>query len=431
MSDIVRIREGVLSDFFTGIAVKRLSMVDAGKKKYDPNRKQRRQGSNQHEFGGAKILAPLFGEAGDPVQFPAVFFYLVDEEDGSLVAPGRLTWYDSRRNNPNRAPEPRLYYATDPDIVDRYQEGDTLIIAKRKDGSFYVFVAESSSLIGDQLRWLFGVSDADRFTYSTVRDTGLSYATRLVLDRIGIEARVETPEDEREAFLAGLDERFHLQFPTSRIFSAYARETLAGRDLGDGDGTIVAWMDRETLLFKLLEESIIRVRLDEGFETVDDFLSYSLSVQNRRKSRAGQALENHLEALFETRHILNSRTPTTERRNKPDFIFPTIEHYRDMRFDESLLTMLGAKTTVKERWRQVEDEADRIALKHLITLQPAITVEQTEQMGQQGVQLVVPLPIHSSYTDGQREWLMTVEDFLALVLERQERAAGGGHSRLF
>lgn len=36
--------------------------------------------------------------------------------------------------------------------------------------------------------------------------------------------------------------------------------------------------------------------------------------------------------------------------------------------------MLGAKTTIKERWRQVLEEANRIERKHLITLEPAVSV---------------------------------------------------------
>ena len=77
--------------------------------------------------------------------------------------------------------------------------------------------------------------------------------------------------------------------------------------------------------------------------------------------------------------------------------------------------MLGAKTTAKDRWRQVTSEADRIALKHLITLEPAVSVAQTDEMTALGVQLVVPRPLHSSFTDEQQNWLWTFADFLADV----------------
>ena len=37
---------------------------------------------------------------------------------------------------------------------------------------------------------------------------------------------------------------------------------------------------------------------------VDGFIGFSLSVQNRRKSRAGYSLENHLAQIFEDTFIL-------------------------------------------------------------------------------------------------------------------------------
>ncbi|GBL45163.1 hypothetical protein SFMTTN_0967 [Sulfuriferula multivorans] len=55
-------------------------------------------------------------------------------------------------------------------------------------------------------------------------------------------------------------------------------------------------------------------------------MSFSLSVQNRRKSRVGLALENHLELLFTECGIQYKRTAVTENKAKPDFIFPVLRH---------------------------------------------------------------------------------------------------------
>ena len=109
------------------------------------------------------------------------------------------------------------------------------------------------------------------------------------------------------------------------------------------------------------------------FSDVESFIKYSLSVLNRRKSRAGKSFENHLEALFKIRKIRYSREAITENRVRPDFLFPSIEAYNDGSFDASLLTMLGVKTTCKDRWRQVLSEAARISNKHLITWRAAIS----------------------------------------------------------
>jgi len=157
----------------------------------------------------------------------------------------------------------------------------------------------------------------------------------------------------------------------------------------------MAWMEREEILFRTLEKHIIGERLSHGFDgDVDGFISFSLSVQNRRKSRAGLALENHLEILFQECGIKYSRTPVTENKSKPDFIFPGQAEYHDPAFNKINLTMLGVKSSCKDRWRQVLAEADRIKRKHLLTLEAAISKNQTDEMESKELQLVLPKDIH-------------------------------------
>lgn len=172
---------------------------------------------------------------------------------------------------------------------------------------------------------------------------------------------------------------FNGGFPSTKEFSEYARNTVTDVDpIGDPDITLVKWVNREEALFKLLEQYLIKERLRRGFVVqgevdVDAFIQFSLSVHNRRKSRAGLSLENHIEALLKSQNIIYTHTPITENKSKPDFIFPCIEAYRDLRYDSTYLTMLGAKSTCKDRWRQVLSEADRIEKKHLLTLESAIS----------------------------------------------------------
>ena len=83
--------------------------------------------------------------------------------------------------------------------------------------------------------------------------------------------------------------------------------------------------------------------------------------------------------------------------------------------------MLGAKSTLKERWRQIFSEADRIEHKHLLTLSPGVSVNQTEQMKAGKVRLVVPAGLHQTYQPSQRSWLMNVSQFLELVMDRQKK----------
>ncbi len=56
------------------------------------------------------------------------------------------------------------------------------------------------------------------------------------------------------------------------------------------------------------------------------------ACRTRRKSRAGLALENHLEALFKALDLRFDRGKETENRNKPDFLFPGQAQYRDPSF---------------------------------------------------------------------------------------------------
>ena len=81
--------------------------------------------------------------------------------------------------------------------------------------------------------------------------------------------------------------------------------------------------------------------------------------------------------------------------------------------------MLGLKTTAKDRWRQILAEADRISLKHLFTLEPAISKNQTDEMQKQRVQLVIPKEIHQSFMPAQQAQLITLSDFLKMLTEKQ------------
>jgi hypothetical protein len=135
--------------------------------------------------------------------------------------------------------------------------------------------------------------------------------------------------------------------------------------------------------------------------------------------RVGYALENHLEQLFTSLSIRHSRNQLTEKKSKPDFVFPGIDEYHSMAFPAERLTMLGVKSTCKERWRQVLAEADRVDAKHLLTLEPGISEDQTAEMQSRDLQLVLPRALHTTYSSGQRSWLMDVAEFVNLVRTRQ------------
>jgi type II restriction enzyme len=77
--------------------------------------------------------------------------------------------------------------------------------------------------------------------------------------------------------------------------------------------------------------------------------------------------------------------------------------------------MLGVKTTVKDRWRQVLDEAARIPEKHLFTLAEGVSPEQFAQMEEAGVRLVVPASNVTRFPAEVRARLLTLADFVGIV----------------
>jgi hypothetical protein len=411
-----QIKQGYLAGYFSGVAAKLLSAVEIS-----PER------SHQHEFNGSAELTRLLGQAGaDKHRYATRFLYLSDDADQRVTDQSEMTWYDARARSAARTgrTEHRLYFPGN-DVTRRAQEGDLLLLARCQDGSLLVVIAEAESGIALQLHWLFGLPDLAEtgFKLRSAADFGsarLGLAASIILEQIGIE-----PDLADTRYLDAMLGRFGPAFPSMREFSAYARETFReANSEGDPDAALVAWMDQEEVLFRTLEKHIIGQRLREGFlqvaePDVDGFLSYSLSVQNRRKTRAGAALENHLDAVLTAHRIQFDRNAVTERGNRPDFLFPGAVAYRDSGFPSARLTVLAAKTTAKDRWRQVTKEADRIELKHLLTLEPAISTKQTDQMRASGVQLVIPSSIHGEYTDKQREWLLDLRSFIDLVRRLQ------------
>ncbi|WP_366544546.1 type II restriction endonuclease, partial [Salmonella enterica] len=74
-----------------------------------------------------------------------------------------------------------------------------------------------------------------------------------------------------------------------------------------------------------------------------------------------KSLELHLEQLFNEYGLKTFETQAvTEGNKKPDFLFPSAQAYHDEAFPEQKLRMLAVKTTCKDRWRQILNEADRI-----------------------------------------------------------------------
>ncbi|WP_281637052.1 type II restriction endonuclease [Flavobacterium marginilacus] len=401
--------KGLLSKYFKGIVAKKLSEVEV-----DPRI------SNQHEFNGINEFKSILGS--EKSIYEGVFVYLTDNEEDTLKEVGSLTWYNARENHPTRN-EFRLYYSTT-QIMEKANAGDFLLIGLTHDNKLAVLIAPRGTTAEQQLLWLFEIKEiGNKFIFRDIssNDTKLNFAGKYILNSVGFEIDEAEPD-----FLDLILKTFGNQFPSTAVFSDFARSTINNvSPIEEPDKTLIAWLEREEMLFKTLEKHIVSKKLEQGFGEnkvdVDDFISFSLSVQNRRKSRAGFAFENHLESIFKSQKISFSKGAKTERNNKPDFLFPSIINYHKPDFPVELLTMLGVKTTAKDRWRQVLSEADRISQKHLITLEPAISLNQTDEMFAQNLQLVIPQSLKETFTASQQLNLLSLQDFLYVVRQRQTK----------
>ncbi len=402
--------KGHLSEYFNGVGVKTLSAVDSEPKT-----------SNQHEIGTTVAMRQFLGT--EKTTFEVSYVWLGGEQE-TITDHGWATHYNSRDGKP-RPPEYRFYYLTNA-VTEIMTAGDTLFLAIRPDKTILFVVVPAESTIQNQLLWLFGLDQQPglRFTVQEVtgaRDTRVDFISRFILDEIGIEF-----EDPNANSLDAIIDKFGLTFPRTAEFSDLARLTLPeieARD--DPDSALLAWLNHEEAMFRRLEKKIVAERVSQGFIDdnkdidVDSFIKYSLSVQNRRKSRMGYSLEHQLKAVFSAHSLRFDTQVITEHGKKPDFIFPGESEYKNPDFSVELLTMLAAKSTCKDRWSQILPEAERISEKNLVTLEPGISSPQTTRMKEADVQLIVPLAIQSSYQKEQKEWLWCISDFIACVCKRQ------------
>lgn len=406
-----------ISDYFEGVAAKYLSAVDA-----------RPERSNQHEIGG--LPSAGFKEyLGTPnkdekFSFPARMVYLTDEGNEPVISEDPVTWYDVRWKNPDRRPEYRLYYKSN-DVTRLLSAGDFCLIGKLHEGKLLVVFAPAGSTAEAQLRNIFGITHVtDDFTSANLDSTSILLPLRLVLEDLGLAFSKEEPDDE--SWLDEILKRFgNTGFPLTADFSNFARDTYQSETvdtLSAPDAVLLGWMNHEEKLFRILERHTVRDQLQQGFgpngDDVDAFVSYSLSVQNRRKSRVGRAFENHLAKIFTVHNLKFEQgggKRVTENNSKPDFIFPGFDAYSNPGFPAANLRLLGAKTTCKDRWRQVLSEGVRVPCKHLVTLEAAISESQTNEMKASNLQLVVPAGIHPTYSPLQQRWLLSIGDFIADV----------------
>lgn len=241
-----------------------------------------------------------------------------------------------------------------------------------------------------------------------------------------INKNVLASPDER------LDSLFRQVVEMSDVFPDTERMSNIARNLYNGnyaisdedvikepDKLLLKWIDTEYSLFHYFEERFYEPIYSSPFKDCQSLIDFSNMILNRRKSRAGKALEHHLSRIFTAAKLKFDEQKVTEGNKKPDFIFPGISEYHDFLFPAEDLVFLGAKTTCKDRWRQVLTEADRIDTKYLFTLQQGISSSQLQEMKQSNLILVVPEANKDCFSPTFKKDLLSLGEFINIVKEKQ------------
>jgi hypothetical protein len=218
-------------------------------------------------------------------------------------------------------------------------------------------------------------------------------------------------------------------FPAGDVFSEHARTTLMKcvRKFSkmSMDDTLLSLVETEYRIFQAAERIICQNAVAGClFKDIDDFLHTAASIMNRRKARAGRSFENHVDHLLKQAGIPHVMRPSLGVAGAPDIIIPDVGAYNDETWPEDSLFVVGLKTTCKDRWRQVLNEAKRTKRKFIFTLQKGISRAQLDEMTESNVSLIVPNRLHKEYPADRRDRLWTVEGFVDHVRGRLATVSG-------
>jgi len=285
--------------------------------------------------------------------------------------------------------------------------GDLLVISKKTEGYYEAYVLQSDEDIDDFFAEL-NISSTD---------------TNGIIPKQFEKTAESSLYDCFLHFLAFLK----VDFPTTMELATNARNcynnafSITEKIIRTNpDKEILNWLDAEFQLFKTIENDRYSKRIQTPFKTVEELIVIANTILNRRKSRAGKSLEHHLGEIFKTFKLSFESQSITEDNKKPDFLFPGIEAYLNPKFDEKKIIVLAAKTTCKDRWRQILNEADRVRTKYLFTLQQGISKNQLVEMYKYDVCLVVPKPYLKSFPEEFSDKILTLNDFVKGIILMQQ-----------
>ncbi len=369
------------------IYIKRLSANDTGATK-------------SHQSGiyfPRSVLSTIFPSINRNDQTnPEVFFTSVIESDNIPEQTLRAIYYNQKTRNEKR--------------ITRWKQGIdyTPLQDTEKTGAIAIFAFHQSSGDSafmrawvcrnleeeDHLEERLGELDPQRsyFEYGNILFEGITHSGSLKTEKY--------PPEWNE------------HFPAGATIINYLLQKGSHAELAP-DERLLKRRDHEFDLFRLVEHHHVLPLIQKGFTNVEDFVRLANSVSNRRKSRSGASLELHLETIFKEEGLTQFETQcTTESNKKPDFLFPGCSCYHDSYYPSDNLRMLAVKTTAKDRWRQILNEAHRITTPYLFTLQQGVSENQFREMQEENVKLVVPKKIHACFPESIRKDLYSLARFI-------------------
>ncbi len=206
------------------------------------------------------------------------------------------------------------------------------------------------------------------------------------------------------------------KMPAPELLAAEAQEFFLGQNhLGDlspyqvenpGDAIMKISRDIEYSLYKRAERrfraaEVIRIITSGGGDIVSsvvrgfgDLDATFLSASQHRKSRAGRSFEQHIARLLRDGRIAFEEQAVTGGR-RPDFVLPSLVVLKteNRTFEDAMV--LSAKTTLRERWKQVAMEKFNCAL-FLATVDDRVSADAIDDMNRQDIHLVVPESLKKS-----------------------------------
>ncbi|MBV4414667.1 type II restriction endonuclease [Clostridium tyrobutyricum] len=275
--------------------------------------------------------------------------------------------------------------------------GDLFIICKKSEDFYVAYMLESEKDINNFLS-NFNLSPVDTNSIIKINHSIYNIDIDIIIKGYISSLTVDFPSTQEIS-----DEAQNI------LFKFMKKGTLMVKN---PDSILIELISMEYKIFKAIENDRYKYILTKPFNSIQDFITCANTLLNRRKSRAGKSLEHHLKTIFIANDLRFTEQAITEQNKKPDFIFPGQEEYHNLDFDNDKLISLAAKTTCKDRWRQILNEADRIRIKHLVTLQQGISSNQLNEMRENNVILVVPAPYIKTYPKEFQDKIMSLKDFI-------------------